>query len=262
MILTFAAFFCIAAIYSAAGFGGGSSYLALLTVTLPDRLETIRTLALACNLVVVGGSVPMYWRAGLYDRRAWPLLLLSVPAAAAGAAMRLPPSIFLPLLGGTLFAAGSAMLIKTPKESFITDVVDFAKKPSPQPPMPINSPATSTTTQAILGGTIGLLSGMVSIGGGIFLSPVLHLIRWDEARRIAAIAALFILVNSAAGLAGRVASGEWTVQPAGLWWLLAVVAAGGQMGSRWSIGPAGRRSIRTLTGILVIAAGVRLLVVG
>ncbi|MDA8745108.1 sulfite exporter TauE/SafE family protein [Rubripirellula amarantea] len=233
-------FFAVGAIYSAAGFGGGSSYLAILSYALTNFSE-MRTLALVCNLVVVTGSVWLFWKQGhVIAKRVIPLVAISVPASFLAAQMRFSQATFFGLLGATLVTASLAMLIQ-PKR---TDH---------------NRRVASWWDEAAIGGGIGFLSGLVGIGGGIFLSPMLHLLRWDTAKRIAATASVFILVNSLAGLAGLLVSDQFQIGDVNRLWLLVAVLGGGQLGVRFCLSQVAATRIHSLTAVLVMIAGVRIL---
>ncbi|MFN0034008.1 MAG: sulfite exporter TauE/SafE family protein [Saprospiraceae bacterium] len=234
-------FALIAFVYASVGFGGGSSYLALLAVAgLP--FQEIRLTALICNIIVVtGGALLFFQNKQLDGRKILPLVAVSVPAAFLGAMMRISQETFFLLLGLSLLVA-SALLWFQPQRDKDGEI--SAPKPA---------------RDGLLGGGIGLLSGMVGIGGGIFLSPLLHLFRWDTARKIAATASVFILVNSLAGLAGQL-----TRLPADLHWqrilLLGVaVLLGGQVGSRVSMTWFDPMLIRRLTALLVLVAGIEIM---
>jgi uncharacterized membrane protein YfcA len=175
------AFFFIALVYSSVGFGGGSSYLALLAV-MAVSFETLRPTALLCNIVVVTGGTYIFYREGLLDlKKNWPFVLFSVPMAFVGGYMPIKQNTFFLLLAISLIVAAILLWFQNSIESKSTGSSKFTNKFS---------------IKIGLGSFIGLLSGMVSIGGGIFLSPVLHLLRWDEAKKISALASIFILVNS------------------------------------------------------------------
>ncbi|MEO6758694.1 MAG: sulfite exporter TauE/SafE family protein, partial [Saprospiraceae bacterium] len=232
-------FLIIAFTYASVGFGGGSSYLAILAVAgLP--FPEIRLTALICNILVVTGAVLLFWQHKQLDlRKILPLVLVSIPLAFIGAKMRIEEAVFFKLLGCSLLAA-STLLWFQPAKPLDDLTVSGASKPG---------------REALLGGDIGLLSGMVGIGGGIFLSPILHILRWDTARKIAATASVFILVNSLAGLGGQLAQ-----LPADLNWnrillLGSAVFVGGQLGSRISIKTFDARLIRRITALLVFMAG-------
>jgi uncharacterized protein len=232
-------FFLIALIYSSVGFGGGSSYLVLLAQPWFSLLpETIRPAALLCNVVVVTGGTIIFYRQGFLKwKDIWPFLIISVPAAFLGGFWKMKESTFFILLGFTLLGAAFFLWIK-PNGS---------------------SRRLSIPVQATLGGSIGLLSGLVSIGGGIFLSPILHLINWADAKRIAALASAFILVNSISGLIGQFASGAKPIDWQFVLPLLVAVFAGGQIGSRLGANTFNALYIRRITAILILVAAVTIL---
>jgi len=241
------AFFVISVLYSAAGFGGGSSYLALLAL-IPLPFTDVRFLALACNIAVVTGSVLIFHRAGhLQPRRILPLILLSVPAAFLGARTPLAEETFQTILGLTLLVSALLMLVRTgaPED-----------KTSPPPQIRSLPPATG----GLLGGAIGFLSGIVGIGGGILLSPALHLTNWAGARQIAATSAAFILANSVAGITGQLSRHglpDHLLPPLAL--LLASVLIGGQIGARLTSAKLPALVIRRISGTLILVVAVRLL---
>lgn len=234
-------FAVIAFVYASVGFGGGSSYLALLALAAVPFQE-MRLIALICNVIVVSGSTILYVQKKEVDfRKILPLVALSVPAAFIGAKMRISEHTFFQLLGISLIVAALLLWFQPQRR----------EDSAPLPPRPLREGA--------LGGAIGLLSGMVGIGGGIFLSPVLHFFRWDTARKIAATATVFILVNSISGIAGQL-----THLPAELNWsrialLGAAVLLGGQLGVRVSTARFNAAIVRRLTALLVFVAGLETL---
>ena len=237
----FPAFFAIAALYASAGFGGGSSYLALLA--LSDLAPgTIRPIALVCNLVVTGGSTVAFARAGITPwSRALPLVLASVPAAFLGGRVRLPREDYLLLLGGLLLLAGILMLAGNRRGA---EEARFGRRGAGAVALPI-------------GMVVGFASGVVGIGGGIFLSPILFLTRWAGARAIAATTSLFIALNSVAGLAGQFSVGgdlDWRITG----FLLVAVAAGGWVGTRLTVHRLSPRAIRNTAAALILLVGARL----
>lgn len=231
----------IALIYASVGFGGGSSYTALLTFTGIDK-SLIPVISLACNIVVVTGGTWRFWKAGLIDWRAvLPLLLVSAPLAFLGGLTPLKETTFLLILGLMLLLSAIALILPLDR---------LPQRKWPQP--------------VILGlsGVVGLLAGLSGIGGGIFMAPVLHIIRWAEAKRIAAFASLYILVNSITGLIGQLLKGgvQAFAEPAATYWpLLLAVLVGGQIGSAMGIKLFSPVWLRRVTALLVGYAAIRLL---
>lgn len=238
VLILAASFFVVALVYSSVGFGGGSSYLALMAVmgVAPDIM---RPSALLCNIVVVVGGAYIFGKAGHLDfRKSWPFIVASVPFAFLGGYWKLSNQNFFLLLGSTLMLASVALWIQPNGGD---------RKLSNNLPLNIG-----------LSSGVGFLSGLVSIGGGIFLSPILHLIKWDTARKISALASVFILANSISGLAGqflREATIDWMfILP-----LLAAVLIGGQIGSRLGANKFNPLYIRRITAALILVAGVNIL---
>ncbi len=238
-----AAFFVTAVLYAAVGFGGGSTYAALLALSGLDY-RLLPVLALACNIVVVAGSSVRFARARVTPWRGAVLLTaLAAPAALVGGLTPIGEQSFLLLLGGSLILTGLTMLIPVNAEVEGT-------------------PAAWSRFVPLAAAPLGYLAGLVGIGGGIFLAPLLHLSRWNSARAIAATASVFILVNSLFGLAGQlIKSGSGVIggAVAGGIALLVAVAIGGQIGSLIAVKFLPLRWIRWLTAALVTAVGARLL---
>lgn len=236
-------FFLISFLYSTVGFGGGSSYLAILSLFLTD-FNTIRTHALLCNIAVVSiGCIVAHRKGHLSLRKAIPYTLFSVPAALLGATIKLSQQSFFILLGAALVLSAAALFFQVVR-----------------PVKPLEDRKKVLIRSIPLGAGLGFLSGMVGIGGGIFLSPVLNLLNWEEAKKIAGIASFFILVNSIGGITGLAISG--TV-PVSVPFTIAVVAAvliGGFAGSNISMKLFDALIIKRLTALLILFVGVKLLV--
>ncbi len=234
-------FFGVALLYASAGFGGGSSYLAILALFgLPMSL--LRPTALLCNLVVVSGNLWVYWHNGQLNwKKIAPLALAGIPLAFIGGYWKLREEVFFVLLGFSLVAAAIAMWLQN--------------RPVPETS---SGKTLSAGANLGLGGGLGLLAGLTGIGGGIFLSPTLHLLRWDTPKMIAATASFFIFCQSASGLGGQLLQGanlDWSmILP-----LLAAVWLGGQLGVRWSARRFPQKAIRNLTALLVFYAGLNIL---
>jgi uncharacterized protein len=236
-----ALFFLVALIYASVGFGGGSTYTALLGLWGAD-FKLIPVISLLCNIIVVTGGAFRFMRAGMIDLKAMmPLLLVSAPLAFLGGLVPLQRSMFLMILGVALLLSCIALLLQP--DSW---------KPRQLP-------------KSILYGLsagVGLLAGLSGIGGGIFMAPVLHLIRWADARRIAAFASLYILVNSLAGLIGQmIKSGATALAgPVSDYWpVMLAVLVGGQLGGMLGLHVFSPRILRITTALLVGYVAARLL---
>lgn len=238
-----ALFFITALLYASVGFGGGSTYTALLVLVDANYL-IIPIISLSCNILVVSGNSLQYIRSGYISiARIWPFLVLSVPMAWVGGFMQIPKIYFIGLLSVALLFAGLSLLLKrTSNQSTYPDT-----------PLPIT---------ALISGGLGLLSGVVGIGGGIFLAPVLHKISWGSAKHIAALCSLFILVNSLAGLIGQLMKqgSLQTIQDAQAYWLLLpMVVLGGLIGNRLNLKVFSENLIRKMTAFLILFVAIRLL---
>lgn len=235
-----------ALIYASVGFAGGSTYTALLVLAGVDA-HILVVLSLACNIVVATGGVIRFAAAReIAWRRTFPLLLLSVPFAWFGGQISIDKQMFILLLGGSLLVAGLLLLFGPDRQAGHKREGD----------------ARTGWAALVVAAPIGLLSGIVGIGGGIFLAPLLHLMRWDSGRRIAGTASLFILVNSIAGIFGQLGKlhGAEIGEIASDWWpLIAAVLVGGQIGSLMGAKHLPVTLVRRITGFVVMFASVRLL---
>ena len=236
-------FLIVALLYSSVGFGGGSSYLAILAFT-GIAFTQIRSTALLCNIIVVLGNVILFQKEKLYNwKKVIPLVLFSVPMAFIGGYLKISQTFFFILLGFTLLFAAFTMW--------------FSKKFTSKNTFKINR--SNISKNASYGGIIGFISGMVGIGGGIFLAPVLHLTNWDSPKKIAAIASFFILVNSISGLIGQYSNPNFTIDWELTSVLLCTVFIGGQIGSRMSRKYFSPIQLKRTTAILIAVVGVRIL---
>ncbi len=238
-------FLITALLYASVGFGGGSTYSALLALAEVDY-RILPASALICNIIVVTGGTIRFYRAGLLDvKRALPLALVAAPFAWAGGLAQIKEGTFLTLLALSLLAAGLALLLQKERAG------DATREPR------------KTDIRDILVATgLGGLAGLVGIGGGIFLAPFLHFTRWGGAKAIAAAASLFILINSVAGLIGQSIKLSGSGQVPALvnqWPLALAVLVGGQLGSVIGIKLLNPAIVRRLTAVLVLYVAGQLL---
>ena len=237
-------FFCIALIYSSVGFGGGSSYLALLGQSIFALSQSeIKSTALLCNIIVVTGGTIIFYRQGKISlKEIWPYFTASIPLAYLGGYWKMHDHTFFLILGIILIITSILLWIQPEK---------FNREKIKVPEITLN--------KLLIAGPIGFLSGLVSIGGGIFLSPVLHILRWLTPQKISALASVFILVNSISGLFGQFQSGiphmKWSlILP-----LLLAVFAGGQIGSRLGAKKFNPIYIKRITAAVIFVAAINIL---
>lgn len=236
-------FLTVAVLYSSVGFGGGSSYLAILALT-GIAFTQIRATALLCNIVVVVGNVWLFHQQKVFDwKKVLPLVLFSIPLAFIGGYLKIHQTYFFILLGFTLLFAAITMWISK------RIIVDEGKNTH-----------LSLSKNAGYGGIIGFVSGMVGIGGGIFLAPLLHLTNWDTPKKIAGTASFFILVNSIAGLMGQYSNPDFVIDWNLTSILLITVFIGGQIGSRLSRKLLNPIQLKKATAILIAFVSIRILI--
>ena len=242
------AFLVTALLYSSVGFGGGSTYTALLVFS-GLQISLVPLLSLACNLTVTSTGTWKASRAGLYNGSGiWPILACSVPAAFLGGLTPIDDGSLILLLGLSLLVA-SLQLAWTSFSPRRTSADTPARR--------------SLWIAPAIGTAIGYLSGLVGIGGGIFLAPVLHLIAWDSPRKIAAIAPAYIAANSVAGLAGKMLSLSDPAAYATLlsyWPLIPSVLIGSWVGHRFMLGVFPERLVKGVTAALILFVAIRLLI--
>ena len=231
--------FAAAMLYSSVGHAGASGYLAVMAL-FGVAPEVMRPGALALNLLVASIASVKFYRAGRFSWRIlWPFALTSVPAAFVGGRIVLPTDGYRVVVGAVLLFAALRMLTRVSTE----EAADLRPPPIP--------------AALLLGLAIGLLSGLTGVGGGIFLSPLLLLLHWADFRRAAGVAAVFILVNSAAGLAGYLSGGFGL--PDGLpYWAVAVVA-GGWIGAEYGSRRLAVPVLRRLLSLVLLIAGLKLI---
>ena len=234
--------FLVALLYSSVGHGGGSGYLAILSLTSYGTMEVgwVKQYAWCLNLIVAGIAFWHYSKAGHHMRgMTVPLVGASVPFALIGGYLRVDGALYDTLLSVTLiWAAWRLLLIK---RDFVGVGVG---PPDLREALPV-------------GGAIGLASGLIGVGGGIFLSPVVLLRRWATPKVAAATAAAFIWLNSAAGLAGAGLSGQLQIEMEILGFFGVAVLFGGLAGSRYGADVAPQILVRNLLVVVLLVAASR-----
>ena len=231
--------FCSALLYSSVGHAGASAYLAVMAL-LSVAPEVMKSTALALNLCVASFVVVRYGRAGLISPGiALACLVGSIPMAFIGGGWSLPGHVYKPMLGAMLLLAALRLAWPTPPAAD-----NGALRP------------VSLPLAALIGALIGLLSGLTGTGGGIFLSPLLIFLRWVEVRKTLGTAALFILCNSAAGLAGNLtAVGQL---PAELPWMILSVMLGAWCGTWLGLARLAPGGLRRMLAAVLTIAGIKL----
>lgn len=227
----------VAFLYSSVGHAGASGYIAVMSLC-GLTAGFIRPTALVLNILVACIGALQFWRAGHFSWRLfWPFAVLSVPAAYAGGYLHLAAPTLKPLLGFVLLFSAVRLFFR------------HADPPDPQSP--------SRPVAVTAGAAIGFLSGLTGTGGGIFLTPLLLFCRWTHTRRAAAVSVLFILVNSVAGLAGYLSSGQPI--PATVWPLAIAAVVAGTIGSQLGSQRFPVRTISILLAAVLVIAGCKLI---
>ena len=232
--------FLVAMLYASVGHGGASGYLAAMSLVGGYSPAAMSTSALLLNLVVAGTAWLTFWRAGHGSwSLLWPFVVSSVPAAFIGGWLPISAQTYRWLLAACLLMAAARLCLPPPQDD---------EHPN-SPPLAVALP---------VGGLIGVISGIVGVGGGIFLSPLMVLLRWADVKRTAAVSAAFIVVNSLAGLAGRLVAGRLLIGSL----VLLVIAAltGGIVGSRLGANHFSGIGLRRLLAVVLVVAAVKLLV--
>ena len=242
MVLLAILFLATAIMYSSVGLGGGSTYLALLLIwNIPYFIFPV--IALSCNITVVLGNCFNYIRAGnLNLKLLFPYLLGSIPLAYIGGSLPIKKEIFEILLFLVLLAAGTLLLINF--KSYDDKVSAYKKIPA--------------FVSILIGGLLGFISGAVGIGGGIFLSPILFLIKAGRAKHIVTAASLFILINSFSGMVGQLTKNEVLFELQNYWYLLVAVLIGGQIGNFLNLKIFSARILALVTAFLVLFVAIRM----
>ena len=242
MIILSILFFITAILYSSVGFGGGSTYLALMLIwDIPYYIFPI--LALICNIIVVSGNSINYVRSGnLNLKLLTPYLIGSIPFAFFGASISITKELFEILLFVILIIAGIFLLIES--NSFNDDQIKINSIPK--------------IILLLIGSIIGFISGIIGIGGGIFLSPILFLMKAGYPKQIATTASLFILINSIFGVAGQLTKDVVFDEFLNFWPLFITVLIGGQIGNFLNIKFLSGKTLAIITSLLVMFVAIRM----
>jgi len=242
MIILSILFFVTALIYSSVGFGGGSTYLAILLIWgVPYTIFPV--IALVCNIIVVSGNSINFIRSkNINFNLLFPYLIGSIPFAFIGGSIKIEKSLFEILLFCVLLVAGIFLLIES--KSFNKEQIKINKIPR--------------IISISFGSIIGFMSGIVGIGGGIFLSPLLFLMKAGYPKHITSSASLFILINSIFGIAGQLTKDQILDQVITYWPLFLSVLIGGQIGSLLNIKFLSNKILALLTSFLVIFVAIRM----
>jgi len=242
MIILSILFIITATLYSSVGFGGGSTYLAFLLLWgVPYFIFPI--IALSCNIIVVSGNCFNYIRAGNLNLKLLiPYLIGSIPFAYIGGSLPVEKKLFEILLFLVLAVAGLLLLFKF--KLYDDDEGNYKKVP--------------ITVSIIIGSLLGFISGIVGIGGGIFLSPILFLIRAGKPKHIITAASLFILINSLSGIIGQLTKNVVLIEISNYWFLLLAVLVGGQLGNFLNLKMLPTRILALVTAALVLFVAVRM----
>ena len=242
MVLLSILFLVTAILYSSVGFGGGSTYLALLLIwDIPYYVFPV--IALSCNIIVVSGNCFNFIKSGnLNIKLLTPYLIGSVPLAYIGGSLSIEKHFFEVLLFLALLVAGILLLLNfksyDDKKQRYTEVSKFIA--------------------ITIGSFVGFVSGIVGIGGGIFLSPILFLIRAGKPKSIATVASLFILINSISGILGQLTKNNILIEVQNYWYLLFAVFIGGQIGNFLNIKVLPTKILALITSILVLFVAARM----
>ena len=242
MIILSILFFVTAVLYSSVGFGGGSTYLALLLIWgVPYFIFPL--IALSCNIIVVSGNCFNYIRAGNLNLKLLiPYLIGSIPLAFIGGSLPIEKRLFEILLFLILTTAGILLLLNF--RAYDNKEESYRKVP--------------IIISILIGGVLGFISGVVGIGGGIFLSPILFLIRAGKPKHIVTTASLFILINSFSGIMGQITKNAVLNEISNYWYLLLIVLVGGQLGNFLNLKILPTRILALVTAGLILFVAIRM----
>ena len=242
MIILSILFFVTALLYASVGFGGGSTYLALLLIwDIPYYIFPV--IALVCNIFVVSGNSFNYIKAGNFNfKLLFPYLICSIPLAFFGGSLEIDKNLFEIFLFLVLAFAGIMLLFNF--KSYDDNEKTYNK--------------ITIYISVSIGGILGFISGVVGIGGGIFLSPILFLLRAGKPKHIVAGASVFILINSISGIIGQLTKNAVFNEISNYWLLLLAVIIGGQLGNFLNLKVFSTKILALLTAVLVIFVSIRM----
>jgi uncharacterized membrane protein YfcA len=237
IVLLTLAVLVVAFLYSSVGHAGASGYIAVMTL-FGLAPNVVKPAALVLNILVASIGTWQFWRAGHFSWRLfWPFALLAIPMAFVGGYTNLPAHIFQVLVGIVLLASAALFLFR-----------------------PANDTVNREPNRAVAilsGGGLGLLAGLTGTGGGIFLTPLLLLMRWARTKSVAATSALFILLNSISGLAGNFSSTKNL--PSFAFVLVGAAVVGGAAGSYFGSWRFNHVVIKRLLAVVLTIAGLKLI---
>ncbi len=242
LVILSLAFLVISFLYSAVGHAGASGYLAIMAL-LSFPVESIKPVSLVLNIVVSSIAAYKFLSAGYFDKKVFlTFAITSIPMAFVGGYLKVDPQWF-KIFAGIFLLVSAVLLIG---RQFI--------KPSDK----INT--ISLPVGLVIGAIIGLFSGLLGVGGGIFLSPIIILFGWATIKNASGVAALFILCNSALGLAGHYVSLKFV--PVEALYFVAVVAVGGYIGSHYGTQKFNNKLIISFLFVVLLSAGLKFILVG
>ncbi len=242
MIILSILFFVTAILYASVGFGGGSTYLALLLIWgVPYYIFPV--IALICNIFVVSGNCFNYIKAGNLNLKLLiPYLMGSIPLSFIGGSLQVDKNLFEIFLFIVLSFAGTLLLINF--KSYDDNESSYRNVP--------------IFISIIIGGILGFISGVVGIGGGIFLSPILFLIKVAKPKHIITAASLFILINSISGVIGQLTKNIVLSEISNYWYLFLIVIIGGHIGNFLNLKIFPTRFLALITSVLVLFVAIRI----
>lgn len=235
----------VAFLYASVGHGGASGYLALMAL-FSFAPDTMKPTALLLNLFVAGISFIQFARAGHFKLRLFLVFaIISVPFSFLGGSMEIDPGLYKIILGVLLIFAILRMM------GWLGNSEEGDR---------FTSSPMNWSLGLLIGGSIGYFSGLIGIGGGIILSPVILLLGWGSVKQAAAVSALFIWVNSAAGLGGQLYSG--ITFDSYIWLYVSLAVLGGFFGAYFGSYRWNSRVLRYMLAFVLVLASVKLIWTG